>query len=98
MAVNTARPGVGGEPNIKSAPRKRVRLVRVHAARGANQGGPPSESMNIFPFPFSGTWEPARHGHHPLWPLGAQRRVGAWRTGVGLGTSRVKRYGKNKDT
>ena len=79
------------DPNIKSAPRKRMRLVRVNSMRRGNQGAPNSASMNIYPFPFQGMWEPARHGHHRVFPVGVSRRVGAWRGAVGLGVPRSKR-------
>jgi len=78
-------------PNIKSAPRKRIKLRSVSSARGANQGAPDSASINVYPFPFQGMWEPARHGHHRPFPIGVSRRVGSWRGAVGLGVPRSKR-------
>lgn len=72
-------------PVIANKPRKRMRLVSLSANRGANQGAPPSETMNQYPFPFQGLWAPARHGHHPVFKIGIARRVGAWRT-AGTGT------------
>jgi len=38
--------------------------------------------MNIYPFPFAGMWQAARHGHHPVFGVGIARRVGAWRMGA----------------
>jgi hypothetical protein len=67
-------------PVIANRPRKRKRLVNLRANRGPNQGAPNSDSMNQYPFPFQGTWQPARHGHHPVFKVGQARRVGAWRT------------------
>lgn len=72
-------------PVIRNKPRKRMRLVRLSANRGPNQGAPPSETMNQYPFPFQGIWAPARHGHHPVFQVGIARRVGAWRV-AGTGT------------
>src|SRR5262249_11518643 len=72
-------------PVLPHRPRKRMRLVNLSANRGANQGAPPSESLNLYPFPFQGMWMPARHGHQPVVGVGIARRVGAWRT-AGTGT------------
>lgn len=75
------------DPNIHNdRPRRRKRLVRVNASlRGANQGAPPGAALNVYPFPFEGMWEPARHGHYPVFPVGTARRVGAFRR-AGMGT------------
>lgn len=79
------------DPNIhNNRPRKRKRLVSVNSVRPANNGAPPGASMNIYPFPFEGMWEPARHGHYPVYPVGIARRVGAFR-GAGTGTLGGKR-------
>lgn len=72
-------------PVIASRPRRRRRLVNLKANRGPNQGAPPSEGLNLYPFPFQGMWMPARHGHHPVFGVGTARRVGAWRA-AGSGT------------
>lgn len=72
-------------PVISNKPRKRLRLVNVSSARGANQGAPPSNASNIYPFPFNGLFKPARHGHFPVFGVGIARRVGAWRA-AGPGT------------
>jgi|SRR5580765_3679443 len=73
------------DPVIRLKPRKRLRLTRLSSNRGANQGAPPGEALNVYPFPFQGMWSPARHGHHPVFGVGKVRRVGAWRAG-GMGT------------
>ena len=78
-------------PPVKSAPRKRIRLVSANSMRRGNQGAPNSASMNIYPFPFQGMWDPAHHGHHPVFGAGMHRRVGAWRGSVGLGVPKSKR-------
>jgi hypothetical protein len=68
-------------PVISNRPRKRKRLVNLkNPRRGPNQGAPNAEGLNVYPFPFSGMWQPARHGHHPVFGVGKARRVGAWRT------------------
>lgn len=67
-------------PVIKNRPRRRKRLVNLQANRGPNQGAPPSDTLNQYPFPFQGLFQPARHGHHPVFGVGTARRVGAWRT------------------
>lgn len=72
-------------PVIPNRPRKRRRLVNLSANRGANQGAPPSNTLNQYPFPFQNLWVPARHGHYPVFGVGLARRVGAWRT-AGTGT------------
>lgn len=72
-------------PVIKNRPRRRQRLVNLKANRGPNQGAPPSSSLNQYPFPFQGLFQPARHGHHPVFGVGTARRVGAWRA-AGTGT------------
>lgn len=72
-------------PVIANKPRRRRRLVNLKANRGANQGAPPSDTLNQYPFPFQGVWSPARHGHHSVFTVGVARRVGAWRT-AGTGT------------
>lgn len=73
-------------PVIANKPRKRMRLVSLNASlRGANQGAPPSDTLNQYPFPFQGIWRAARHGHHPVFGVGIARRVGAWRM-AGTGT------------
>jgi hypothetical protein len=78
------------DPFIENRPRRRIRLRRVDTNRGANQGAPPSSTLNVYPFPFLGMWQPARHGHHTVFPVGTARRVGAWRRTVGLGVPRQK--------
>jgi len=72
-------------PVIKNRPRRRKRLVSLQANRGPNQGAPPSDTINVYPFPFQGLFAPARHGHYPVWGVGTARRLGAWRT-AGTGT------------
>lgn len=72
-------------PVPANRPRRRSRLVNLSADRGANQGAPPSSSLNQYPFPFQDLWAPARHGHYPVFGVGLARRVGAWR-GAGPGT------------
>jgi hypothetical protein len=73
-------------PTPAHKPRKRMRLVNLKApSRGANQGAPPSTSLNQYPFPFLGLFKPARHGHFPVFGIGKARRVGAWRA-AGTGT------------
>ena len=70
--------------NVKRPKSKRIRvlqLTRVDAPRG---GVPNALHMNIFPFPF-GDSRPARHGHSPVFPVGVERRVGAWHRAMGLG-------------
>lgn len=67
-------------PVLANRPRKRKRLVNLKANRGPNQGAPPSDTLNQYPFPFQGLFQPARHGHHPVFGVGTARRVGAWRT------------------
>jgi hypothetical protein len=68
-------------PVISNRPRRRKRLVNLKAqSRGPNQGAPNADSLNSYPFPFLGLWQPARHGHHPVFGVGRARRVGAWRT------------------
>jgi hypothetical protein len=74
-----------GSPTPSNKPRKRLRLVNLSARRGANQGAPPSNTMNQYPFPFQGLFSPATHGHYPVFGVGLARRVGAWRT-AGTGT------------
>lgn len=74
------------DPNIHNVrPRRRLRLVRVDSNRGPNNGAPPSQALNQYPFPFDGMWEPARHGHYPVFPVGIARRLGAFRR-AGTGT------------
>jgi hypothetical protein len=68
------------DPVLSNKPRKRTRLVNLKSNRGPNQGAPPAEHLNLYPFPFQGIWQPARHGHHPVFKVGIARRVGAWRT------------------
>jgi hypothetical protein len=72
-------------PVLKNRPRRRKRLVNLQANRGPNQGAPPSATLNQYPFPFQGLFQPARHGHYPVWGIGTARRVGAWRA-AGTGT------------
>lgn len=72
-------------PVIANKPRRRRRLVNLSSNRGPNQGAPPSDTLNQYPFPFQGLWAPARHGHHPVFKVGIARRVGAWRR-AGTGT------------
>jgi hypothetical protein len=72
-------------PVLKNRPRRRRRLVNLKANRGPNQGAPPSATLNQYPFPFQGLFQPARHGHYPVWGIGTARRVGAWRA-AGTGT------------
>jgi hypothetical protein len=84
-------------PVIANRPRKRRRLVNLkNKARGPNAGAPPSDSLNLYPFPFQGIWQPARHGHHPVFKVGQARRVGAWRTAatgtLGGNHQRAKKY------
>lgn len=80
------------------SPRKRRRLVNLKApGRGPNQGAPNAESMNVYPFPFQGMWQPARHGHHPVWKIGIARRVGAWRVAsTGTMGGNYQRKGRNR--
>jgi hypothetical protein len=73
------------DPYLNNKPRRRRRLVSLSANRGPNQGAPPSDTLNVYPFPFQGLWAPARHGHHPVFKVGMARRVGAWRA-AGTGT------------
>lgn len=82
-------PVIGNRPG-----RRRRRLVNLSdSSRGPNQGAPNAASLNTYPFPFLGLWQPARHGHHPVFKVGIARRVGAWRmAGTGtLGGAHVKR-------
>ena len=85
-------------PVIANRPtKKRIRLVRLtNSGRGPNQGAYNAESANIYPFPFQGMWQPARHGHHPVFKIGIARRVGAWRTAAtgtfGGNQQRTKNY------
>jgi hypothetical protein len=73
-------------PVIPNKTRKRTRLVNLkNPLRGPNQGAPPADTLNAYPFPFQGLYSPARHGHFPVTPVGAARRVGAWRA-AGTGT------------
>jgi len=68
-------------PVIAHKPRKRLRLVNLkNPQRGKNAGAPNAADLNIYPFPFAGMFQPARHGHHPVFGVGIARRVGAWRT------------------
>jgi hypothetical protein len=85
-------------PVIANRPRRRRRLVNLkNPARGPNQGAPNSQSLNIYPFPFAGLFQPARHGHHPVFGVGIARRVGAWRTAatgtLGGNQQRGKKFG-----
>lgn len=64
---------------------RRIRLLRADTMRGPNQGATNADASNIHPFPFLGLWSPARHGHYPVTPVGAARRVGAFRV-AGTGT------------
>ena len=73
------------DPVLANKPRRRRRLVSLSSARGPNQGAPPSDTLNQYPFPFQGMFAPARHGHHPVFGVGIARRVGAWRV-AGTGT------------
>src|SRR5262245_47893201 len=67
-------------PVISNRPRKRLRLVSLDdRPRGGNQGAPSSAHLGTEPFPFLGLWQPARHGHYPVFGVGLARRVGAWR-------------------
>jgi hypothetical protein len=77
-------------------PRRRQRLVNLKApARGANQGAPMSDHINVYPFPFNGLFKPARHGHYPVFGVGLARRVGAWRAaGPGTLGGRHQRSGR----
>jgi hypothetical protein len=68
------------DPVLPNKPRRRKRLVSLSSARGPNQGAPPSDALNAYPFPFLGLFQPARHGHFPVFGVGKARRVGAWRT------------------
>jgi hypothetical protein len=72
-------------PNIhRDRKRRRIRLKRVQPVVSA-QRAPAAAQANIFPHPFLGMWEPARHGHYPVFPVGVARRVGAFRA-AGTGT------------
>lgn len=73
-------------PNIhRDRRRRKIKLTRASTRRGANQGAPMAAQANIFPHPFLGMWQPARHGHYPVYPVGVARRVGAFRA-AGTGT------------
>jgi hypothetical protein len=79
--VSGTVPASGADmPVLPNKPRKRKRLVNLSANRGPNQGAPPSDTINVYPFPFAGLFQPARHGHHPVFGVGTARRVAAWRT------------------
>ena len=83
------------DPVLSNKPRKRTRLVNLNASlRGPNQGAPPSDTINAYPFPFQGLYAPARHGHFPVFGVGIARRVGAWRV-AGTGTLGGNRRGGN---
>ena len=71
-------------PNIKRPKSRRIRILQLTRVDSASTRAPNAASMNIVPFPF-GDSRPARHGHHPVFPVGAERRVGAWHRSVGLG-------------
>lgn len=91
--------GVGGTrinyPVPRNRPRRRKRLVNLSANRGANQGAPNSDAINVYPFPFQGLFKPARHGHYPVFGVGLARRVGAWRAaGPGTLGGRHQRSGR----
>jgi len=80
-------------PVLPNRPRKRKRLISLSSNRGPNQGAPPSDTLNQYPFPFQGIWQPARHGHHQVFGVGTARRVGAWRAaGTGTLGGTHKRY------
>jgi hypothetical protein len=82
-------------PTPANRPRKRTRLVNLKANRGANQGAPASDAINVYPFPFQGLFKPARHGHYPVFGVGLARRVGAWRAaGPGTLGGRHQRSGR----
>jgi hypothetical protein len=73
------------DPNIhRDRRRRRIRLKRVDTVR-MGQGAPAAAQANIFPHPFLGLWEHARHGHYPVYHVGVARRVGAFRA-AGTGT------------
>jgi hypothetical protein len=75
-------------PNIKSRQKKKYRLTRVNSARGANAGAPGNAALptvSVHPA------DPAHHGHYLAFPVGAARRVGAWRRAGVLGLPRGKR-------
>jgi hypothetical protein len=92
--VSGTVPASGADmPVLPNKPRKRKRLVNLSANRGPNQGAPPSDTLNQHPFPFAGLFQPARHGHHPVFGVGTARRVGAWRTAAtGTMGGNHKRY------
>ena len=85
-SVDTAR--APAHPRVGDGPKpKRKRLVRVSSLRGPVA---PAIFRNLFPFPF-GDSKPARHGHHNVFHVGAERRVGAWRRGTQLGVGKKNR-------
>lgn len=84
--VNTAR--APSYPNVgtnKGKPRKiRVKQLMRANPQTARDRAPLSAHIGVFPFPF-GDSQPARNGHHPTFPVGQARRVGAWRNVGTLG-------------
>jgi hypothetical protein len=89
----TVRDSGRDDPVLPNRPEPRIRLVSLSSARGPGQGAPGSDALNTFPFPFLGLFQPARHGHYPVFGVGTARRVGAWRlAGTGTLGGTHKRY------
>lgn len=79
-------------PVPANRPRRRKRLVNL---QGSQRTGPMSDQINAYPFPFQGLFQPARHGHYPVFGVGIARRVGAWRAaGPGTLGGRHQRSGR----
>jgi hypothetical protein len=59
--VSGTVPASGADmPVLPNKPRKRKRLVNLSANRGPNQGAPPSDTLNQYPFPFAGLFHTTR--------------------------------------
>jgi hypothetical protein len=95
MARNAQQPRVDTTrgptyPNVQQKPKRRIRIKQLSRVNTIRGGAPTANLLNLFPFPF-GNSDPARHGHHPRFPVGAVRRVGAWRTSGVLGAGNKPR-------
>jgi hypothetical protein len=85
MSVPNVQGTTRDDPNIhRDRRRRRIRLKNVKPPVSAARA-PAASHANIYPHPFLGMWEPARHGHYPVFHVGVARRVGAFRA-AGTGT------------